>query len=333
MKKYFNTQNKRYILLYLTLIYIVAFLLWWTYLLYHKTETHYDDLLKYQILEHSLHYKPVDKYINSVAYEKLLDRFQREKLMIITEGIVFCLILIFLVFKVKKSVEKEIKLSRQQQNFILSITHELKSPLSSIRLMAQTLQKHQLQPAQQEKLLKNTLTEANRLQNLVENVLLTAKLDNNESYGFAHNQINLSELVNKLVQQLSISHNVPIHSEIEENIQLNADTSGMSSIIINTIENAIKYSPEEKDIRVQLKKQENHILLSIADKGVGINEEEKNKVFDKFYRVGNEETRATKGTGLGLYVVKKLVKWHNGTIEIKNNKNKGSIFEVKFYTL
>lgn len=317
-----TSSRKKYLFFYLTLVYIISFLIWWTYLLYSKTESFYDHKIDIELWKN-------DSFEDSSIHQNIITKYQREKIMIITEGAVFLVILLLLIYRVKKAVEQEIVFSRQQQNFILSITHELKSPLSSIKLMTQTLGKHQLKEEQKNKLLNNTLSEVDRLQNLVENVLLAAKIDN-DSYGFAKTNIDISELLETILLRYKVAQGVAISYEIEKNISIEADISAMSSLIINLIENAYKYSSDKKPIEVALSQQQSKIIFIVKDQGIGISEEDKLKVFDKFYRIGNEETRATKGTGLGLYIVKELVRFHNGTIKIKNNKPNGSIFELIF---
>lgn len=329
LKSKIYSNQKKYIFFYFTLIYLLVFLFWWTYLLYQKTDQFYQDALKYEVLKHSTENNPLGSYLNSVEYEKELKRFSRDRVMILTESMVFCVILIFLVFKVKKSVEHEIKMSKQQQNFILSITHELKSPLSSIKLMAQTLKKHTLKEVDKDMLITNSLHEVDRLQNLVENVLLAAKIDN-QSYGFLKRKLNLSDLTEALINSFRTSESLTINSDIQSDLIFNSDKSAMTSIIINLIENAIKYSENKGHVDVSLFQKEDKIYFVVKDNGIGIVNEEKNKIFDKFYRVGNEDTRATKGTGLGLYIVKQLVLFHNGNISVKDNEPKGSIFEVVF---
>lgn len=313
----------------MTLVYLLAFLFWWTFLLYQKTEIHYEDSLKYQILKHTSEDNPLGSYLNSNAYDKKLKKFEREKIMIITESIVFSIVLIFLVFKVKKSVEHEIEMSQQQQNFILSITHELKSPLSSIKLMSQTLARHNLKEEQKNRLIENSLSEVDRLENLVENVLLAAKIDN-DSYGFLKKDLDLSKLVNTLIERCQTSKNANIEFDIQQGIQFSADIAGMTSIVVNLLENAIKYSEKQSLISVLLQKNDDKIIFEVKDEGIGIDEEERTKIFDKFYRIGNEDTRASKGTGLGLYIVKRLVTFHNGTIRVSKNVPKGSVFSVVF---
>ena len=117
---------------------------------------------------------------------------------------------------------------------------------------------------------------------------------------------------------------------LEENIIALVDINVFPSIITNLIDNAVKYSPNQKEIIVELLSEKNAILLQVTDKGVGILNDDKEKIFNKFYRAGNEGTRTTKGTGLGLYIVKYILKNHNATISLKNNLPVGSIFEIRF---
>ena len=94
------------------------------------------------------------------------------------------------------------------------------------------------------------------------------------------------------------------------------------------IENAIKYSPADAEITVKLSGDEKNVMLTVKDTGIGIPGSEKTRIFERFYRIGTEETRKTKGTGLGLFIVKHVVEMHKGSIHVKNNSPRGSIFEV-----
>ena len=124
--------------------------------------------------------------------------------------------------------------------------------------------------------------------------------------------------------------NKKIISDIEPGIHFEIDKTSFPSIILNLLENAVKYSEADSTVTLTLKKNQNTIILSVKDEGAGISDEDKSMIFQKFYRAGNEETRSTKGTGLGLYIVNYLVEQHNGTISVKNNSPKGSIFEIIF---
>lgn len=322
--------SSKFILFYFVIIYVFAFLFWWSYLLYDKTEQHYIDTLKYESLKYEFESNSSSvKFTETEDFQKLYSKFKRQKNMVIMEGTVFFLILLVGMLKIRQSFMKEIEMANQQRNFILSITHELKSPLSSIKLMSETLVKRDLPKEKQNQLLGNSLEEVDRLESLVENVLLAAKIDNNK-YGFTKEKQNFSHLLKHLCENFEISKKRNLKMNIEDNIEIVGDKSALASIISNLLENAYKYGPEWSYIEVNLRKKESVILFSVADFGQGIKDKEKQKVFEKFYRVGNEDTRLTKGTGLGLYIVKKIGEFHNGTIKIEDHIPNGTIFKMEF---
>ena len=262
---------------------------------------------------------------------ELNEKLHKRWIMISGEGIVFIGVLLLGIFQIRKTFKREAELSQQQQNFLLSVTHELKSPIASTKLQLQTLQKHELNREKQKEILANAINDTDRLNNLVENMLLAAKIENSV-YLLHKEKYNLSEYITEGMNQTiqSFQYKQKVELNIEPNIYMDIDRTNFPSIILNLFENAVKYSPEDSTIVVSLKKQNQKIILSVADQGIGISDKEKETIFQRFYRSGSEETRKTKGTGLGLYIVDYLVKQHNGTITVKNNTPKGSIFEVVF---
>ncbi|NUO03455.1 MAG: ATP-binding protein, partial [Saprospiraceae bacterium] len=133
-----------------------------------------------------------------------------------------------------------------------------------------------------------------------------------------------------LVQKLQEKYPT-VRFQFKENAPVgivNADKSGLTSVAINLLENAVKYSPEPAEIEVRLARKNGTIEFEVADNGIGIEDKEKIRIFEKFYRIGNEDTRQTKGTGLGLFIVKEVIRAHGGDIVILNNQPKGSIFRV-----
>jgi signal transduction histidine kinase len=262
---------------------------------------------------------------------ELNQKLHKRRLMIAGEGVVFISLLSLGFYQVRNSFKRESQLSLQQKNFLLSVTHELKSPIASAKLQLQTLLKHELNREKQKEILSNAIADTDRLNTLVENILLAAKIDNN-IYQLNKEYCNISDFIEHIISnhENSFHHNRKILVDIQPKLYLSIDKINFPSIIINLLENAIKYSPENSTITIHLKKISNSILFSVADEGAGILDAEKRNIFKKFYRVGNEETRNTKGTGLGLYIVNYLVTQHQGKISVKNNVPKGSIFEVIF---
>ncbi|WP_295653838.1 HAMP domain-containing sensor histidine kinase [uncultured Mucilaginibacter sp.] len=246
---------------------------------------------------------------------------------------VFLFILLVGAVHLHKSINKERQLHQRQKNFLLSVTHELKSPLASIKLFLQTIQKRDLNREQRINFIDKCLQDIERLDDLVENMLLAAKIDN-EIYTFPKEKFNFSLLVDSVVNRLQINKcdgkEQTINAEIEPQVEVTGDKFALTSVVNNLIENAVKYSPPCEAVNVKLFRKDGTVHFTVADNGIGIADEEKLHIFDKFYRVGNEDTRNTKGTGLGLFIVKQVLDKHAASIHIRDNRPKGSVFEVVF---
>lgn len=253
--------------------------------------------------------------------------------MIMGEGLVFVLVFGAGAIYLHKSFKREKKLQEQKKNFLLSVTHELKSPLASIKLMLQTIQKRDLNKTQILDFIDKALLDIERLDDMVENMLLASKIENS-SYTFPKAHFSLSVLVDSIVNRLQITkcdgNQQIINAEIEPKIEFDGDKFALTSVVTNLIENAIKYSKPCETVDVKLFSKDNKIYLQVADHGIGIADEEKPRIFERFYRVGSEDTRNTKGTGLGLYIVKQVLDKHEASIRVKDNRPAGSIFEVVF---
>ena len=324
-----DKPNTKFLFFYFIILYVFAFLFWWSYLLYSKTGQHFSDVSNYRSLQYELYSgnNQID-FFSTDEYKELNKNFTRQKFMVITEGLVFFLILIVGVHKLYQSINQELKVARQQKNFILSITHELKSPLSSIKLMNETIKKRDLDKSKQVELLNSSLGEVERLENLVENILIAAKIEN-DKFGFNKEMNSLSIICRQITNTYKDRKEINFTSNIEDNIEILGDKVYLNSIITNLIDNAIKYA-QHNDVSLDLFKENNKAILKVSDTGKGIPPDEKSKIFDKFYRIGNEETRAAKGTGLGLYIVKQLTYIHQGKIYVTDNKPSGTIFKIVF---
>ena len=326
----FHRTSRPLLFLYIIFTYVIAFSLWWAYLLHSKNKLSFDEMVDIKKSSFVTSHQGTDQdFYRTAEFLKIEDKFKRQKKMVFSEGTFFIGILVIGFLFVRRSLVKELQLANRQKNFLLSITHELKSPLASIKLVLQTLLKRDLEEDVKVKFLHNSLYDAERLEGLVENILLATKFDN-DSYGFVKEEIELSYLMQKLKEKFDVNqkakHRIQYH--IEEGIFMMGDKTGLTSLIVNLIENAIKYSAEETPIFVALSKEGDEAILEVKDQGFGISEEEKEKIFDKFYRVGNEETRQAKGTGLGLYIVKNIVNYHQGSIKMMNNTPVGMIFRI-----
>lgn len=307
------------IVYWVLLSYMVAALIWWFIAL----EQQNTSITQIRLAELT---KDDPTYIEKVAM--IEDAKKRKTAQYIGEGITFlALILVGAVF-VFRATRRQLRLSQQQQNFMMAVTHELKTPIAITRLNLETLQKRKLEEEKQQKLISNTLQEANRLNILCNNILLAAQLDAG-AYTSNKEEINFSDLVEGCIDDfITRFPKREVRELITEGLYIQGETLLLQMLVNNLLENAMKYSPKESPIQISLHAEKNELILSISDQGVGIPDEEKKKVFDKFYRIGNENTRTTKGTGLGLYLCSRIVKSHNGYISVTDNQPQGSNFVV-----
>ncbi len=248
-------------------------------------------------------------------------------LMIIGEGSVFFLILLLGLWKIRSSIQKDIKLSQRQSNFLLSVTHELKTPLASNKLYLQTLLKRtNLDREKQEELLDQAIKENKRLESMIENILTATRLENHR-LKLQFETINLSEFIEQVSNNWA-SQRRPLTFEIEEKIESRVDAFVIETVLLNLLDNAQKYAGIDSTITVYLKQENNKIIWGVKDTGQGVPEKFKSTIFEKFVRVGNEETRLEKGTGLGLYIVKQLIDAHGDTIQYERNSPSGANFKI-----
>jgi K+-sensing histidine kinase KdpD len=291
--------------------YLVFQLVWWGWQLYK---------LQFAYLQH----------LKSEGATLPENALRNKIFMIIGEGAVFLLLLFFGIWWIKKNVWQDLKRAQKEKNFLLAVTHELKTPIAAIRLNTQTLKNRKLTEEQSQDLCADIITESNRLEILVNNILLATQFEQNTALG-NWQKIDFSTLVEgqiKRLQQLFPERTV--NSNIHSNVFLQAEENMLVSLLFNLLENAHKYSPVSEPISVLLKGSEHIVLLEISDFGIGIPNEERKSIFEKFHRVGNEETRSQKGTGLGLYIVKEICKAHKAEITISDNTPRGSRFQITF---
>ncbi len=311
---------------YGVMVYMLLALIWWTVLLSRNNELLFHKNLEVQnISQNNITSLSVGE---KIIYDTLKGDFINKKYMILGEGLVFGISLIIGLWMIQKAYNKEIENTQKQKNFLLSITHELKTPITSISLISDTLMKRKLNPETQSQMLKSINEENKRLEVLVSNLLMTARLENN--YVFNYDKNSVVELLDNFHKTLAITHpdvNIEI-KYIGDIPDIACDKESIISVFSNIIENSIKYSDYPADIKIEVKKQSDVLEINFCDKGYGISDGEKAKVLQQFYRTGNEDTRKTKGTGLGLYIVKKILDGHNGNINIKDNKPKGTIISI-----
>jgi two-component system phosphate regulon sensor histidine kinase PhoR len=312
------------------IVYMLLAFSWWSVLLFYKNQDAFRakaELMRIVKVAEGVYDSEKD-FLASEDYRQLRKEYRRQEYMIYGEAGMFVVILLLGMWLINRSYHKEIQSARQRRNFLLSITHELKSPIASIRLVLETLRKRDLPKDRTNKLTESALRENERLHRLVNDLLLSARLES--AYEPVFEPVNLTKLIQDHI--LYYQEKFPageFHFHPTSTITLlKADQNGLTSVLVNLLENAIKYSGSQLQVTVRLTWTEKHIRWEIADQGIGIPEPEKEKIFEKFYRVGNEDTRKTKGSGLGLFIVSQIIKAHGGTISVRDNEPQGTIFVI-----
>ncbi|RYG00978.1 MAG: two-component sensor histidine kinase, partial [Chitinophagaceae bacterium] len=268
------------------------------------------------------------------AYERKVLKISDEKRLKTTqyigEGVTFLGMILIGALFVYRAVRRQILLQMQQQNFMMAVTHELKTPIAVAKLNLETMQKHQLDDTKKQKLINMTLQEINRLNNLSSNILVSSQLEGGK-YRVGKEDLDLSDLATSCVQDFI--NRFPERNwgvDIQHELDISGDALLLQILVNNLLENAMKYSPKEGKITCRLVKDHNRLVLSVIDEGLGIPDNEKKKVFEKFYRIGNEETRTAKGTGIGLYLCRKIAEDHNADIRVTDNHPSGANFSIRF---
>lgn len=319
-------RNLRYVfyIYWFLLVYILTALIWWFISL--NDQNQQMTALKTRDLNPS-------SQTYAVQLQELKSAENRKKAQYIGEGSIFFLLILAGAVFVYRAVRKQLKLSQDQQHFLMALTHELKTPIAVAMLNLETLQRRKLDENQQARLIQTTLQETNRLNALCNNMLLSWQIEAG-GYKITMEETDLSELLHNCVQDfITRNPDRTITVKIDDNIFVNGDRLLLQMVANNLIDNAVKYSPKESPIAVSLEERGENVLLTVMDEGKGIETGEKEKIFDKFYRTGNAATKSAKGTGLGLYLTKKIVKQHNANISVTDHYPSGAIFTVELKAL
>jgi two-component system phosphate regulon sensor histidine kinase PhoR len=264
-----------------------------------------------------------------------LDRIEDDRksaiVMFASEGTFFVLLIVVGVYMIYRTVRKSAELGRRQHNFVAAVTHELKAPLASVKLYAETLSRPEITSDQRNEYLQRMLQDVARLEHLIDNTLMAGRL---EEKGF-HLDLKAGDLSQDMAEYVKglkgflDRHDFTLQTNIESDIQAVTDYDAMRRVVESLVENAVKYSGDRREAQLALKRDGKHAKLTVTDYGNGIPTDQIDKVFNAFYRVGDEMTRQIKGTGLGLYLVREIVAAHGGEAAIASKgENQGTVVTI-----
>ena len=311
------------------MIYILVAITWWAVLLHREHDALYDayDAINEQQVKTN---NAQIESIRTMSIDALKKQRRRKTAMILSEATFIGLGLLIGLWVINNGYRNLVQAEKLKQNFLLSISHELKSPIASAKLAFESLLRLKKTDDQTKLIAEQGLGETNRLHELVKNILLATRLET--GYLPEIQKIDLVDRLQKLISTQQMQHNdATIDLVVDPTlITERLDVQAFDIIANNLIENAIKYSTKGAFIYVSLSRKDETLHFSVADQGVGISDVEKEKIFDRFYRIGEEKKRSSKGTGLGLFLVKELITKNNGRISIKDNKPEGVIFKIEW---
>jgi signal transduction histidine kinase len=241
------------------------------------------------------------------------------------------LMVLISIYLVYHTVKKEQTVVKLKTNILSSVTHELKTPLTSINMFAEMISRGKFPPNKDastysERILKETL----RLQELIDSILNLGKLENENSHQYQY--LSLPDLIQGITSRLTPQFEAKKISFVSdlEGFNLWGEHQLLESMFQNLIDNALKYTPEGGNVRIESSSNKKHHSIQINDSGIGIEPKEFNSIFDPFYRVGDELTRQSKGSGIGLAIVKRVAELHKATVSVQSKKSQGSTFKVCF---
>ena len=263
---------------------------------------------------------------------KSLDlRLDRKSTAWLGEGVVIGLITLIIILAMYIYIDQILRFNLQKTNFMMAVTHELKTPIAAAKLAIETVIRNKNIEAQ-DRVLEISKKNIDRLSGMMERVLLATQFEN--SLPVAQKKWeSCSDIIQKALVdcQFTDEQILKISLVIPSNFSIYCDSNMMKIAFINLFTNSIKYSePNGVNVNVSSIINNEHCQILISDQGIGIPMIERTRIFEKFYRVGNEKTRSRSGSGLGLYLVKQILQLHDARIEVRANNPKGSTFVINF---
>ncbi len=235
------------------------------------------------------------------------------------------------------SILRQKKISEMKMDFINNMTHEFKTPVSTIMIASEALKdKEIMEDKSRVERLANIIFEENqRLGSHIERVLNIARIEKND-FRLDIKEIDVNEMVTTVLDSMALKlqkHQVIAKLNLDaKHAMIEADELHFSNVLYNLIDNAIKYSPDTPEITISTFNRDDQLVIRVADKGIGMNRDQQARIFEQFYRIPTGNLHDVKGFGLGLSYVNTIVKKLNGSISVKSEREKGSEFELKFHT-
>lgn len=283
----------------------------------------------------------VEMAVSLGADEEFIESMHNEEIsrqmMIGTEGLFFLFLIGLGAWMIYRALVKTEELKFHQQNFLMAVTHELKTPLSSMKIYLDTLQNEKIPYEKKQNIIPKIKEDSYRLERLVENILEAGRFERS-GYHLNKEEFDLSLMLDETIENTKkhpLGKKLEIEkAEFESNLMINGDRSALKRAIEAILENSLKYNEQDMvKIKISLFSNSKFVYILISDNGIGLTKKESTRIFNRFYRVGEEIKRSTSGSGLGLFLCREIIKAHNGKVEaVSEGLGKGVSFNIKLKT-
>ncbi len=314
------SQRTALVVFVVLVVYILAMAVWWIVLMARLTD---------EKVEIAARLGADPGFVEQLHQQEI-----SRQIMLGSEGVVFLIVILLGLWLIYRTMRQAERLRRHQENFLMSVTHELKTPLASMAVYLETLQSAKIPPAKKEVAIPRMKQDLKRLDRLVEDILEAGRFESSD-YRPRRERMELGPLLHRAADNLEnrgLRWPVSLSRQIEDGVFVLANDPAMLRAIEAVLDNAVKYAGDRPvEIKMSLQRRESTAQVKIRDNGIGIDKKELAFVFDRFYRVGHELTRASAGTGLGLYLCREIVRAHGGEVEgCSEGVDRGAEFSIRF---
>ena len=274
----------------------------------------------------------IDQQINGIQIKESSAKEMQDNLLniLLTSDVVILIITLIVAYLSSKRTLKPLEEAyKKQSRFVADAAHELRTPLSVMKAGGEVILRNDRPEDEYKKYIKESLEEVDRLTTLSNDLLFLAS--NNKKKIKSNLQVNFGELCKKQIEIMRVYadiKNIKIEDIIQDNLILEGEKEDLTRLIINLLKNSVDYNKQGGKIIISLKKKSHKIVLIVEDTGIGIQKEDIDQIFERFYKADNSRTLNSSSTGLGLSIVKEIVDEHNGQIEVNSQINKGTTFTV-----
>jgi len=276
----------------------------------------------------------VHLYIENTTFEKFADK---QETVYLWTGVLVAVLVTVTGIAAVRTVGQQIRTNRLKNDFIATVTHELKTPLASMRVLVDTLlDKRYTDEATADEYLRMIAGENKRLTHLIDSFLTFSRMERNKQV-FDFQAACPAEIAAGAVEAMStklLNHKCDFRADIDESLPaVSADRDAMVTVLVNLLDNACKYGKDDRRIQLRVYAENGSVCFAVEDNGIGITRRQQKKIFTRFYQADSRLSRSVEGCGLGLSIVKFIVDAHKGTIEVDSTPGKGSVFTVKIASL